>query len=403
MMFKKRAQLLNFIILLAVLVIGIERLAYIGQVARRPSHSFVSYYTASVLLARGEDVNRFYDGHWFKQQVATFTPTVEEYYQPNPPTTALVLLPLAHLDYGDARTVLTLLTLVAVMFTVGFILYAESFDRLTGSIALLVVVLYQPLFANFKYGQFYGMLFVALTAIWYSLKYQRHRIAGGLLGTILIMKTAGYLLFPLLIMGRKWRALVWSIGTVGIIGLSTLPIMGVDSWLTFLRIFPEYSQRPSIAVTAYQTIPGFFKRQFAFHEYWNPSPVLDFPLLATGLSLAILGGMLILTLWKGRGQKQSLLVFCSLVFLTVLTSPVSLDYHYTITLLPVLLLLAMVKGMTRWQIGWLIVGIFLLAVDYPYQKPPYPQSFLSLMAYPKLFGGVLLWGLCVRLMGDNRA
>jgi hypothetical protein len=78
-------------------------------------------------------------------------------------------------------------------------------------------------------------------------------------------------------------------------------------------------------------------------------------------------------------------------------SPASLDYHYTLLLLPILLLLAKFQSMSLWQRIVFIVSAFLLSVDYRYDFDVYRDTFLSLMAYPKLIGGLLLWGLAISL------
>jgi len=380
--------------------LGIHRLQVINEVARRPSHSFVSYYTASYLLARGEAVNQFYDNDWFSAQVSKITPTIEEYFVPNPPTTAFILLPLAHQNHSNARIIWTLFNLILVGGAVGWILRVEHFSRIGGAIAWIVALLYQPMLANFEYAQLYGLLFVAFTVIGYSYKHRYHKLTGVTWGTIVIMKTAGWLLFPLWIIKRQWKIVLWSSVAMGGIGLLSLPIVGFESWLTFLKALSEYSQRPSFAVTAYQSVSGFFKHQFMADPVWNPSPLMDAPMLGTILSFSVIIFLLGMTLWKGRHNKHPMLIYSAMVILSVIISPASVDYHYAILLLPILLLLAEFQAVTRWQKIGLLVGIFLLSLDYPYQSDVYSQSFLSLMAYPKLIGSLLLWSVTIKRMSE---
>ena len=68
------------------------------------THGFVSYYTASKLLAGGELGPLAYDDRWFGAKVQQLTASsVREIFTPNPPTMALMALPLAGLDAQRAR------------------------------------------------------------------------------------------------------------------------------------------------------------------------------------------------------------------------------------------------------------------------------------------------------------
>ena len=398
-----RKVLIGGILIPLVCVLAVHQLRFIQEVSQRPSHGFVSYYVASHLLSKGTDVSQYYDDTWYRAQTRLITPGIEDIYRPHTPTMGFILLPLAHLNHASARTIWILFNLLSVVSAVVWIRRAERFNMIWTTIAFMITLLYQPLYVNFEYGQIYGLLFAVLTLIWYGYRHKYDRFVGILLGIILILKTAGLLLLPFFALQRRWKTLLWTMSTICMIGLLSLPIVGIPSWLAFLEVLPEYSQRPAFAVTAYQGIPGFFKHHFFYHPTWNPSPLVDLPALGSLLSLSLILVMLVFTLWKGNRSKDHKLLFCALLGLGVIISPVSLDYHYAILLLPILLLLADIQTMTLWQKGGLIISIILLAVDYPYQKPPYDETFLSLMAYPKLIGGVILWGLIMSLMSVNKS
>jgi hypothetical protein len=379
-------------------MLGIHRLQFLNEVARRPSHSFISYYTASYLLAQGEDVNQFYDGDWFSAQVFKITPTIEEYYVPNPPTTSFILLPLAQHTHLNARILWTIFNLIIVSCAVAWILWIERFSLTWGAIALIVALLYQPMIANFEYGQLYGLLFVAFTIIGYGYKHSATKLTGITWGTIVIMKTAGWLLVLLWLVKRQWNILLWSSLIIGFISLLSLPIVGFQSWLTFSQALSEYSQRPAFTVTAYQNIPSFFKHQFIADPVWNPSPIIHVPMLGTILSLCVIVALLGITFWKGREDKHPMMLYSAMILLSVMVSPASLDYHSAILLLPILLLLADVQSMSRPQKLGLLIAIILLSVDYRYHDDVYSNTFLSLMAYPKLIGSLILWSVTVNRM-----
>lgn len=394
----RRHFLLWILIISAICILSVHQLRFVSDATTRPSHSFVSYYTASYLLAQGKDANLFYNDDWFRLQVSQITPQIEEYYSPNPPTTALLLLPLAHRNHDDARIICIGLNVLWVLGALVGILRMERVSRLEGAMVIFIVLIYQPLWANFEYGQVYGLLFVMMTLIWYAYRYRCDAVAGGLLGTILIMKTAGLFIFPLLVIKKRWTMLLSSMIVILLIVLVTLPLLGgISTWLAFIERLAEYGQRPSAAVTAYQSISGFFKHHLTYHPTWNPFPLANNPTLATLLSFMTMGVLLAVTLFKGKHDQNPKWTFCALVILGVIMSPVSVDYHYTPLLLPILLVLVDHQQMTLWQKAGFVVAVGLLSVDYPYQQDMYSQTFLSLMAYPKLIGALILWVVCVRI------
>jgi len=392
----RRHILFRLILATIICVLAFHRMQFLTNVLQHPTHSFISYYTASVLLTQDKDVKLFYNDRWFSIQVGKIAPQIEEYYTPNPPTTAFLLLPLASYSYDDARLIWTVFNIIFVAGAILFIFWKERFSLQWAMVAILLTLIYQPLWANLEYGQVYGVLFVITTIIWYAYNHRYDAIAGGLLGSIFIMKTAGLLLFPFLLVQRRWKALFLSMATPIIIVLLTLPIVGgIETWLRFAQKFSVYSQRMATAVTAYQSIPNFFKHHLTYHPTWNPSPLLDAPMLATILYLSVIAILVIITLRKSIFGASSKWVFCALVILTIVMSPATLDYHYTLLLLPILFLLADIGLMSRWQKIGFLLAVFLLSVDYPYQNALYEQTFLSLMAYPKLIGGLMLWMITV--------
>jgi hypothetical protein len=77
-------------------------------------------------------------------------------------------------------------------------------------------------------------------------------------------------------------------------------------------------------------------------------------------------------------------------------SPVSLDYHYVICLLPIAVLLSRLESASRGvQGGLLLFAALLIGVDLPYRSPRLADGWLALLAYPKLAGALLLWTLAM--------
>src|SRR5689334_18792451 len=78
------------------------------------THGFVSYYAASRLLVSGELGPLAYDDAWFGEVVRRVSDSnVREIFIPNPPTMALMALPLVGLGAQSARAAWLIASLAA--------------------------------------------------------------------------------------------------------------------------------------------------------------------------------------------------------------------------------------------------------------------------------------------------
>jgi hypothetical protein len=379
-------------------LLGLRMLGTSLRDAGRPSHGFVTYYTTSRLILEGAPVARFYDDAWFSTQVARFEPTVYDIHIANVPTMGLLTLPLALLPYRTARVVWTLASLCAA---VALMLWVGTIAGVTGMAwpALYTVTfLFQPLRENLFRGQLYVWVLAACVLAWQGSRTNRPWLLGASLGALLITKPAALMLWPLLLVQRRWRALLWGIGVAGGIALLSLPRIGTEAWITFLQSAAALRSRPMLSLTAYQSFTSLARQLFLYHPTTNPAPLADWPSLAHGLALLLVVGCLAASVAVAARRKSNDAVFAAFVLLSLMCSPVSIDYHYTTTLLPIALLLAILPG-TRWSTGTqlLVLGSLLIAADLPYRSPRLTHGLLALFAYPKLYGAVLLWALCLWL------
>lgn len=387
--------LLYVLTTLALLYLSVYSIA----AAFRPRPGFVVAYTVSRLLLEGTDPALAYDDAWFIPQVQRFEPTVID-IQVNPPTMALVALPLAWLPYRVARLIWGIVNLgFFLLFIIGVAreLQWPKTKLLWGIIA---AALFQPVYAQQEQGQLYLFMIVLLLLAWWGYRRQKDAWLGIALAAMLLFKLAGLFLWPLLLVQRRWRALLWGGGvSLGLV-LVTLPWLTWASWEAHLRFIPVSGDAAARAVTAYQSFNGLFHHLFSYDAIFNPYPLYSSPGLARGLSFLSLFGLLVFTLWVGRKTQASDLVFMAVVVLGLIVSPLTLDYHYTLLLLPL--------GVIGWEMLarprtppwlWLIwVAIYLmLALPIPYTTPVLTYRWFSFLAYPKLYAGFLLWALCLSL------
>ncbi len=383
-----------------VLFVAVRFALWLPEAAKRPSHGFVAYYTASKLLAEGADSSQFYDVVWFKAQIARFQPLASDVHI-NPPTTNLLLLPLVGLDYTGARLVWTIFSLICLAGVAWW--WIRTLPLSGPEIPLLWILLLwnQPAMASFYLGQTYLFLLALLVVAWVGYRQGWGGVMGVALALLLLLKLAGVFLWLLLLAQRQWRVLAWGTAVSLSLFLISLPWLGWPAWLNYLELLRGFASQPERAVTAYQTIPSLFAHLFTLDAQWNPHPLWVMPGVGDGLTWLVTAVLLLLSTLlavKTAGQNHLRdLHFAIFTTLSIILSPLALDYHYPLLLLPVVLLWVWLGRLpTRQKWMWRLVlgtAVFAIVADLPYRSPRLAGGAWALLAYPKLYGALLLWVL----------
>ncbi len=375
----------------------------LGVMTRR-SDGFAAYYTAARLVHSENAGPQLYDDAWFNDQVDHAVPGIQDIYSPNPPSATLLLLPLSSARYETARTIWILLTVVILAAALALIVRELRLRQPVSLIFVSVALASQPLEANMRQGQVYVLLLALATLVWTGSRRRRDKRAGFWLGLMLAVKTAGLALPILFILRKRWRALAWSaLGGLAVSGL-TLVWSGLNTWTAYLRVLPRLRQEPYLSVTAYQTTTSLFRHLFVFDATWNRAPLLDAPEAATITTLLVSFALLASTSAFVMVSGELDLSFAALFTLSVLLSPLSLDYHFTLLLLPFAIVLGRLQR-TSDVAAWVVLGVAVLLVmsDLPYTSSRLSGGAWALLAYPKLAGTLLLWGVTMWLLRQAAA
>ena len=169
------------------------------------------------------------------------------------------------------------------------------------------------------------------------------------------------------------------------------PFLGFDAWITFFDQVAEVANKPSSAVTAYQSIPSFFKHLFTYDTHWNPYPVFVSTFMGEYFLKALIFSLILGSLILGYFSKNIDLKVSLAAVVSVITSPLALDYHYALLLLPSIAVLANFQGGNSKKASYLIVaGILLISLPFPYTSEILGKGIIAVFAYPKLYGGLIL-------------
>lgn len=380
------------------------------------TNGFAAYFTASrILLDRPEELENVYDNAWFQANLdASGFVHVRDIYNTQPPTMSLLMAPVAWMSPARARRVWVLFNVA--LWIAGLGLLARSlrlFDGRSASHRLLVLsaltTAYSPIRDNLRYGQCYTLLFFLLCLVFFLALRPGSRsafAAGVPLGLMLVFKTAGIWLWPLLLLSRRWRVILGATATALAVVVLASPLVGWPAWRAYFHELPRLAVEPSRYVTAYQTVTSLAGHLFVFDSRWNPGPVVHMPALSTFIDLLAGGVALVVSLRAQRvdsrdpGERAlSLGMFTSLI---VSMAPVAQGYHYVLVLPS---LVVAVWWAARERVGprsWGVLGASALLLTTPLHfvaSRSLQTGWLAVLAYPRVYGAFILWGWSVHALG----
>ena len=393
---------LGVVFILALLFFAIRALL---PGATHLTWGFSAYYTGARLLLQGADMRRLYDPAWFRAQVAAFGiagPQASDVWFVNPPTTALLMVPVALLPPSSARLAWTALNLAILPVTLWLILRALAIRlRLTEWALLAIGVLaFNPLHENFRWGQAYLLLLLLHALFLYGHLRGKDWLTGSSLATMLLLKSYGAFPFLFLLFRRRWRAIIYALSAAGLVVLVTLPRLTGSLWRTYLlEEVPKIRAYAGMGMIGYQTLTSFLEHLLSYDPVGSPTPLIDAPRLAAVLAAALTGLILITTLHVCRRRDPQpergfeALALAAFVAISIPLAPIAEEHHFTVLILPLTVFgVSLLRSSARART--LLAGIVsygLLALPLPFMHAGPLPRWRALALYPKLYGALLLW------------
>jgi hypothetical protein len=364
----------------------------------RPAHGFVAHYAASRVVLEGQPPALLYDDDWFGAQVRRFEPTVADLYGPNLPSTSLIFLPLAMPTYPVARAAWTFASLAGLVALMLWVARSVRLSQEYTAVLLGFALVAQPVSENLFHAQMYVFGLGLVVFAWQGLRRSRSWQLGAGIGFLLAAKSAGLMYWPWLAVRRCWRAFGWAAATVAIVCTLTVPIFHAAGWAAYARTAWAWMSRPSLSLTAYQTLEGFAKHLLVYDARWNPHPFLRAAWAGQGLSVVVVVAALTVSTVAARRGDDNDMAIGAFTLLSLICSPVSVDYHYTLALFPIALLFGRLQHAMASREGLLLVlGALLIGADLPYRSARLADGLWAVLGYPKLYGALILWGLLLSL------
>jgi hypothetical protein len=313
-------------------------------------------------------------------------PSIE--YNAHPPTSVLLTLPFAQLDYPDAVLAWNVVSLVALLASMIIVAGELALPPRLLPPTLALMAFCHPVYGNIYQGQLTLPLVLLVTVVWALDRNHRPGAAGLLIGAAAAIK-----LFPAYLivyyLARGQRRPVWA-AALSFLALTILTalIFGIGTYNDYIIIvLPNQAKFRSFAYNL--SIAGFWHKLFDPVSETGPvEPLLFCPAMARwGTLLLDLAVTLIVAVSAYRAQKpaQRGLAFAATVIAMLLVSPVTWDFSLPLLLVPIVLL---ARRARQSQPAWIIAALWLiLAVDWIPQNllTEYFQAGHSFRVFPWTF------------------
>jgi hypothetical protein len=305
---------------------------------RHQTTDFPNYYTAAVLVRKGQPLRTFYDWTSFQRQMdfAGFERQLGA-YTPQTPLTMLPFLPLAGFPPQTAKR----LWLIANLgfFSVSLWLLSRLTRLRFEYLLLLTAVGYTSIHTNFLLGQYYTFLLFLLTVACYLLK-NSPAASGSAAGLAFALKLYSGPLLAYFIAKQKTRA-AGAFLLVATLGLTAMiAIFGWRDVVFYITgILPRTLEGSSVDPyhPANQTISTMLRRLFVPDSQLNPTPLFNAPGMFYFLQPFIALSLVVLTAIAVTGRRNSgdLQGFAMFIIVAILVSTSVASYTFVLLVLPV--------------------------------------------------------------------
>lgn len=326
----------------------------------RAASDFPNYYTAAVLVRKGEPLRNYYDWTWFERQVHFAGSEQLGAYVPQGPLTMTPLIPVTGLPVQAAKRVWITFSLICLIAT--FWLLSRMTRFTIAEISLLCFLGYGTLHFNFLYGQYYVFLLFLFVLAWYAIRKSHEGSSGLIFGAIFALKLYGGPFLLYFAVKRRWKAVAAMLAASLGLGLLAVALFGWNDIAHFgTQILPRALRGETL--DPYNSLNGtvttLLRRALMMEPELNPRPLWNAPALFFFLQPLLTLAVLVFPLLALSRSEKSARDFAWFFIAVMIASPNTGSYTFILLLLPVALLL---EDASRREQILLIACYALLAV-----------------------------------------
>jgi Glycosyltransferase family 87 len=263
-------------------------------------------------------------------------PSIE--YNAHPPTSVLLALPLARLNYSDAVLVWNIITVVAFLAAMIIVVRELSVPPRYLLPILAILAFCHPIYGNIYQSQLTLPLLFLVTAIWALERSNWLRAAGLLLGIAAAIKLFPAYLAVYYIARRRWQTVLAAVLSFLALTLVTAFLLGADTYYDYISVvLPNQTKFRSFTYNL--SIAGFWHKLFDPVADTGPVEPLCFnPTLArwgTLVSSLAVSAIVAVQAYLARTAAQRDLAFSAAITAMLLVSPVTWDFSLPLLLVPI--------------------------------------------------------------------
>jgi alpha-1,2-mannosyltransferase len=361
----------SVLVVVLALVLGYRALQLVAFSAQiQWGYDFSAYWSAARHVLDGAPIY----ADW--QLAGQYSPQ-QQYLYLYPPFLAVAVTPLAGVfsaDYRLANLVWAFLGAFVAALVVAAVARREGIGT-RGDTALLVAgaFAFPPLIGELVLGNVHLLLLGLLGGAWLALRDDRRpmpAIAGILVGVATIIKLFPGLVILWLLLRGHYRAALWSLATIAVLAVATLPVTGLQPWLDFPRVLlnlgPPVDTRDTLA----------------------PIVWLSALMPPVAARVVVAAAMIAAVVWTSRNLAEPM-SFAVAVTASVLIAPALYQHYLAILVLPLLLAL-------RWAPPWGWVAVAYVAMFGGEQAAFGDSAWIVNRLLPTAGALLLLVGLMIR-------
>jgi hypothetical protein len=371
---------------------------------------YANYYTSSWIAVhdRAESF-RLYDQSWFSEKAKELGEPLGGIFQPFPPPTALLMIPLTAIPMMAAKDFWTVCN---ILLAAALLVILSNLDRETWTVSALVLFGSGWALVNTVYlGQVYLLMLCCLALSMHFRALGRDVVSGIFAGVFIPIKYFPITLVVLFVLERRWKAVGSALVSAAVISLGSVAFLGWEVHAHFLQsVFASHldGQMSNPFAVVYQSWNSLLRNLFVKDQFLNPDPPFNwndgFAIARWVIALAIVSGFFVAVRREILNARRTGMLVALLFVTTLLLSPASASYHMLLLALPASLLLPELQhDMNKNALTVLAASYFTMGI-----VPIALLDQLSLhggwivLGYPRLYLLLIMFVTLVRLTSNRR-
>jgi len=303
-----------------------------------------------------------------------------------PPLCLLLFYPFVWIPLILAGQIWTFVSLACLLIAIWILVkqYNATTNKLLLGVIWILVFNFFPVKFTLGMGQLNNIILLLVVFAMYAIKKKKDGWAGTVFGLALTLKYTPIYILPYLLVRKKWRTIIFLIGTICILFTAGfIIVMPTISIYYFQHVI--FSLGFSSSWTDYynQALSGFLIRDFSGFtntQITTTRYVLSLLMLAASLY--------IVSKRKSPAVKNTDLEISIFITLNLLLNTFSEQHHFVLLLIPLLVTYFIIK---QNNLSWQYYGILAICYLLAALNMKTPSAYPTILQSHVFYGTLVLW------------